>query len=138
LAEDLDDLAEQAAVVMPWAPGGWPLRRQQGPGALFTAVTKGGKVGRKALNPQMVYDVLWRRTAAAGVDHLSPHDLRRTFAGDLLDAGADLSVTQKLLGQASPVTSARYDRRGARAARAASDLLHVHYAHRPRGRDRTG
>jgi len=110
----------------------WLTVRGDWPGPLFVPVTKGGKVGRRALNPQTVYDVLARRTAAAGVDHLSPHDLRRTFAGDLLDAGADLSVTQKLLGHASPVTSARYDRRGARAARAASDLLHVPYARRRR------
>ncbi len=108
----------------------WLAVRGAWPGPLFVPVTKGGKVGRRALNPQTVYDVLVRRTAVAGVEHLSPHDLRRTFAGDLLDAGADLSVTQKLLGHASPVTSARYDRRGARAAKAASELLHVPYGRR--------
>ena len=96
----------------------WRAIRGDWPGPLFVPVTKGGKIGRRALNPQTVYDILARRTAAAWVDHLSPHDLRRTFAGDLLDAGADLSVTQKLLGHASPATSARYDWRGARAARA--------------------
>ena len=100
-------------------------------GPLFVRILKGGKLTSARLTPQAIYHIQHARARAAGVATFSPHDLRRTYAGDLLDAGVDLATVQKLMGHSDANTTARYDRRGERAKRQAARLLHVPYQ-RPR------
>jgi len=125
----------------------WLALRGDRTGSLFVPINKGGRVGGNeasptdrrgrrrparavgdvGLTPQAIYGVLTKRARDAGIDSLSPHDLRRTFVGDLLDAGVDLSGAQALAGHASPVTTARYDRRGEATKRANVERLHFPY-----------
>lgn len=108
----------------------WLSLRGDGPGPLLLQVRRGGAIVRRGVTAQTVYNLLAKRAAEAGVKELSPHDWRRSFVGDLLDAGADLSVVQRLAGHASPTTTARYDRRGEAAKARAVALLHTPYRRR--------
>jgi len=96
-------------------------------GALFNPINKGGKVTTRRLTNQAIYNMLKKRAEEAGVSEFSPHDLRRTFVSDLLDAGADIAVISKMAGHANVQTTARYDRRPEEAKRKAAGLLHVPY-----------
>ena len=106
----------------------WLAIRGEAPGPLFWGV--GNRNRGRRLTTQAVYKMLQTRTRDAGIQRLSPHDFRRTFVGDLLDAGADIVTVQKLAGHADVTTTARYDRRGEQAKRKAVDLLHVPYRRR--------
>lgn len=77
-------------------------------------------------------DRLARATGGA-CQALTPHDLRRSYVSDLLDAGADVATVAGMAGHASINTTAGYDRRGERAQDAAARLLAVPYR-RPAGR----
>jgi integrase/recombinase XerD len=91
----------------------WLWHRGTTPGALFCALDKHGNVyHRRHLDPVVLGRYVTRRVAEAGVEHFTPHDLRRTYAGDQLEAGHDLVKVQKAMGHASPEMTARYDRRG--------------------------
>jgi site-specific recombinase XerD len=101
----------------------WLRARGTRSGPLFSRVLKSGKVLPDRLSGQAVGKMLGLRGLQAGIPHATPHDLRRTFAGDLLDAGADLSAVSTVMGHASTDTTVRYDRRPLRAQRDATDRL---------------
>lgn len=115
----------------------WLSLRSDHAGALLHPVLKSGRIVARRITPQSIYDLLARRATQAGVDDFSPHDLRRTCAGDLLDAGVDLVTVTAILGHASTNTTARYDRRGERAKQEAATALHLPYRRRtsPKGRE---
>lgn len=96
--------------------------------ALFVAINKGGRLDTsKPMTAQAIYNMLTKRAAEAEVKQFSPHDMRRTFVSDLLDAGADIATVSKMAGHANVQTTARYDRRPEDAKRKAAGLLHVPY-----------
>jgi integrase len=99
----------------------WLVVRGRRAGPIFVAVAQGRSA--KSLAPSTVREIFRKRGDQAGVPRFSPHDLRRTMIGDLLDLGEDLSTVQQVAGHASPVTTARYDRRGERAKRRAAQRL---------------
>ena len=109
----------------------WIERRGAWSGALLCPVKKGGHVQQRTMTAQAVLLRLRFLSKRANVTEFSPHDLRRSFVGELLDAGADISSVQQLAGHASVQTTQRYDRRPEEAKRRTAEMLHVPYT-RPR------
>ena len=110
----------------------WLQVRGTKDGSLLCPVRKNGNVALRAMTAQAVYNALSKRSAAARIESCSPHDGRRTFISELLDAGADLSAVQQLAGHANIQTTARYDRRGEKAKQKAAALLHLPYTRQSR------
>lgn len=113
------------------ALGDWLTIRGDWPGPLFCPVYRSGRLKRAGMTTQAIYHLLHKRAQLAGLAApVSPHDFRRTFIGDLLDAGADIATVQKMAGHSKVDTTARYDRRPDAAKRRAARLLHVPYSSR--------
>jgi len=95
------------------------------PGPLLCHINKAQRVVLRRLTPQAVLYLMQKRAESANVTDFSPHDFRRTFISDLLDAGTDIVTVQKLAGHADPATTSRYDRRGEDTLRRAVKALHI-------------
>lgn len=103
----------------------WTSVRGSHPGPLFLPVNKADRIEHRRMTEQAVYMILRRLGQKAKIEKFSPHDLRRTFIGDLLDAGADIVTVQALAAHASVSTTARYDRRPERTRQRAAEMIHV-------------
>jgi len=105
----------------------WLIKRGDRPGSLFFSTNKAGKIVYRRPTPQLIYYMLKKRAKQAGIADFSPHDMRRTFIGDLLDGGIDISTVSKMAGHKNVNTTARYDRRGEKAKQKAAKVLHIYY-----------
>ncbi|WP_311774805.1 tyrosine-type recombinase/integrase [Nostoc sp. 2RC] len=103
----------------------WIEIKNSATGSLLCQVNKSGRIVEHRLTPQAVLFILQKRAAEAGLESFSPHDLRRTFASDLLAAGVDIATVQIMLGHSNPATTARYDRRGEERKRSAAAKLEI-------------
>jgi site-specific recombinase XerC len=93
-------------------------------------VRKSGEIERKGISTQAIYKALAKRGREGRVSHFSPHDLRKTFASDLIDASGDLSAVQQLMGHSNISTTVSYDRRGEKAKQRTARMLHLPYRSR--------
>ncbi|MEO1290307.1 MAG: site-specific integrase [Chloroflexota bacterium] len=102
----------------------WLAVRGTHDGDFWHAIDRHGNMDTaKGITAQAIYNMLKARAIQAGIQDFTPHDLRRTFAGNALDAGIDTVTVSKIMGHASPSTTARYDRRGERAKEKAAHKL---------------
>lgn len=86
----------------------------------FFVSTRGNQMGTDAMR-KMFKEALKQ----AGLDEtLSPHDMRHTFATDLLDGGADLRSVQEMLGHASLSTTQIYTHLSADRLKSVHGRLH--------------
>jgi site-specific recombinase XerD len=77
-------------------------------GRIFRAVARTGKVWGKGISQNVVWYVVKTCCERAGLEHIAPHDLRRTCAKLCHSSGGELEQIQFLLGHASVQTTERY------------------------------
>jgi len=77
-------------------------------GKIFRAVAGRGKVWGSGISQNVVWYVVRTCCGRAGLEHIAPHDLRRTCAKLCHDRGGELEQIQFLLGHASVQTTERY------------------------------
>ena len=77
-------------------------------GKIFRRVARLGKVWGGGLSQNVVWYVVRTCCERAGLEHIAPHDLRRTCAKLCHDRGGEIEQIQFLLGHASVQTTERY------------------------------
>ena len=77
-------------------------------GNVFRPINKSGRITRKSLSEQAIYNVVSERAQALGFGEIAPHDLRRTFAKLAHKGGSGLDQIQLSLGHGSIQTTERY------------------------------
>ena len=77
-------------------------------GKIFRAVARTGKMWGNGISQNVVWYVVKSCCEKAGLQHIAPHDLRRTCAKLCHANGGEIEQIQFLLGHASVQTTERY------------------------------
>jgi site-specific recombinase XerD len=102
----------------------WVERRGSEAGPLLCDV-RNDRITRRRLSERAVFYIVVKRAQNAGIARVTPHDLRRTFATNLLEDGVDIETVSRLLGHESNETTAIYDLRGEASKARAQRRLNV-------------
>jgi len=86
----------------------WTLAAGVTEGRIFRAVARMGKVWGSGISQNVVWYVVKTCCERAGLEHIAPHDLRRTCAKLCHSSSGELEQIQFLLGHASVQTTERY------------------------------
>ncbi len=97
----------------------WLNCRGKSAGQFFYPINNKIAIIQRQMTTQSLYDLIKKRSVDAGINHCSPHDLRRTFVTRLLESGIDINTVRQLAGHSDIQTTARYDLRDDREQRRA-------------------
>jgi site-specific recombinase XerD len=86
----------------------WIITGKVSQGRIFRAVSRHGTPWGKGISENVIWYVVRRCAQRTKLDHLAPHDLRRTCAKLCHTAGGEIEQIQFLLGHASVLTTERY------------------------------
>jgi len=90
---------------------------------LFNPITKTGSIQNRQLSSHAIYEIIRHRAQQVQIESCRPHDLRRTFVTQLLEAGIDINTTRQLVGHTDIQTTARYDLRDEKSQKKAMQGL---------------
>jgi len=94
-------------------------------GRIFRAVARAGKVWGKGVSQNVVWYVVKTCCERAGLEHIAPHDLRRTCAKLCHTNGGELEQIQFLPGHVSVQTTERYLGCKRNLGHPVNDLFHL-------------
>ncbi len=86
----------------------WTNAAKISQGRIFRAVSRHGTPWGKGISENVIWYVVRRGAERTQLDHLAPHDLRRTCAKLCHTAGGEIEQIQFLLGHVSVLSTERY------------------------------
>jgi integrase len=75
---------------------------------LIRRIWKGGRVSKGSLSADGVWFIIGDAAKVAGLGHVAPHDLRRSVAGALQEAGTPIEQISRLLRHSNVAVTERY------------------------------
>lgn len=101
----------------------WLKVRGKHDGAIFSKIARGGSINDKALASCSLRGILKKVMDKGNINRFTPHDLRRSYATNLLENEVDVFIVKDLMGHNSIESTKIYDRRGVKAKAEAVKLL---------------